>query len=168
MYYYIGAPYRVGEVPPWGGAVSTKDGYSCASGASGTTSTAYAICVNNGTASSGSSNSSEQWIAYTTPYYIYLAKLPIVANTVAGRTFYIYNPEKVIARSVMSKATFLADPITAIKNAPIMPVGSTYLASRHIFNLAQLQSENTTLQNTTIDNLDTVIENRYICTQNQV
>lgn len=110
----------------------------------------------------------EQWIAYMTPYYIYLAKLPIPSYTVANRTFYIYNPEKVIPTATLSKTAFLADPTTAIKNASLIPVGNTYLASRRIFNIAQLESENTTLKNTTIDNLDVVIDNRYLCTQSQV
>lgn len=141
----------------------------CASGASGTNSQPYAICVSpSEQTNTPATTSGEQWIAYTTPYYIYLAKLPITANTVAGKTFYIYNPEKVIARASMTKEAFLANPTQAIQNAPNIPVGNTSLTSRRIFNLAQLQSENNTLQNTTIDNLDTVIENRYLCTQNQV
>lgn len=64
----------------------------------------------------------EQWIAYATPYYIYMSKLPITPNTVAGRTFYIYNPEKVIAIATLSKTAFLANPTQAIQNAPTMPV----------------------------------------------
>jgi hypothetical protein len=46
------------------------------------------------------SATSEQWIAYTYPgaasTYIYLTKLPVPANTVAGKTFYVYNPERII------------------------------------------------------------------------
>lgn len=111
---------------------------------------------------------SEQWIAYTTPYYIYLAKLPITPNTVAGKTFYIYNPEKVIARATMTKAAFLADPITAIKNAPTKIIGNTGMyTSRNLFNLAQLESESDTVKNATVDSITTSIAYRYLCTQNQ-
>lgn len=65
---------------------------------------------------------SEQWIAYATPYYIYLTKTPVAPTTIGGKTFYIYNPEKVIAIASMSKATFLANPENAIKNAPTVSV----------------------------------------------
>lgn len=143
---------------------ATKDEYFATSGSSGTSLTAYALCASSTPATTG-----EQWIAYTTPYYIYLSKLPITANTVAGKTFYIYNPEKVITRASMTKETFLANPTTAIKNAPTIAVGSTGMfTSRNLFNLAQLESENGTIQTTTTNNLTTAIAYRYLCTQNQV
>lgn len=133
----------------------------------------YYTPTSGGTCSGGTTTppatTNEQWIAYTTPYYIYLSKLPITANTVAGKTFYIYNPEKVITRASMTKATFLADPITAIKNAPNITVGSTgVMTSRDIFNLAQLQSEDAAIQTSTINNLTTSIAYRYLCAENQV
>ncbi len=80
MYYYIGAPYKTGTVPPWGGAVSTKDGYSCASGASGTTSTAYAVCVNDGTSVSNPASSCRNF-TYPTSDNINVSTNSYVANT---------------------------------------------------------------------------------------
>ncbi len=96
---------------------ATKDEYFATSGSSGTSLTVYALCASNTPVTTG-----EQWIAYATPYYIYMSKLPITPNTVAGKTFYIYNPEKVIAVATLSKTAFLANPTTAIKNAPTIPV----------------------------------------------
>lgn len=112
-----------------------------------------------------------QWLAYTYPgyasSYIYLTKLPVPANTVAGKTFYVYNPERIIQG--MSEATFLADPSTAIKNATVVPVGNiSSPPKRLLFNMAQLQSESTTTQATTIDGITTAIPHRYLCTENMV
>lgn len=109
----------------------------------------------------------EQWIAYLGAYYIYLARTPVETNTVGGQTFYVYNPEKVIPLSTMSKAVFLADPVTAIKNAPLLPVGTAPLASRNIFNLAQLQSEPVVTQNSTLQYLTQFIAYRYLCRESK-
>lgn len=80
----------------------------------------------------------------------------------------MYNPEKVIAIASMSKATFLANPEDAIKNAPTIPVANTgVFTSRNLFNTAQLQSESATIQNATIDGITQFIAYRYLCTQNQ-
>ncbi len=68
----------------------------------------------------------------------------------------------------MSKATFLANPTTAIKNAPLLPVGTAPLASRNIFNLAQLQSEPSAIQNTTLQYLTQFIPYRYLCRESKV
>ena len=67
----------------------------------------------------------------------------------------------------MPKATFLANPETAIKNAPLLPVGTAPLASRNIFNVAQLQSETATIQNTTLQNITSFIAYRYLCRENK-
>ncbi len=67
----------------------------------------------------------------------------------------------------MSKAAFLANPITAIKNAPTLPIGTAPLASRNIFNLAQLQSESTTIQNSTLQYITQFIAYRYLCRENK-
>lgn len=169
-YYYIGNVIKAGETNAYTALTPTNDGYVCASGASGTNSQPYAICVSPSKPSTPPATppvANEQWIAYTTPYFIYLAKLPIAANTVAGKTFYIYNPEKVIARASMTKETFLANPAQAIQNAPTIPVGSTgVFTSRNLFNLAQLQSESDIIKNATIDSITASIAYRYLCTQN--
>lgn len=68
----------------------------------------------------------------------------------------------------MSKAQFLANPTTAIKNAPLLPVGTAPLASRNIFNLAQLQSESATTQNSTLQNITNFITYRYLCRESKV
>jgi len=69
----------------------------------------------------------------------------------------------------MTKAAFLADPITAIKNALPLPVGNTRTPrSRLQFNIDQLLSETPAVQATTIDNLDTSILNRFLCKTNGV
>lgn len=68
----------------------------------------------------------------------------------------------------MSKETFLANPTQAIQNAPTINVGSAgVFTSRNLFNLAQLQSETSTIQTATINNITTSIAYRYLCTQNQ-
>lgn len=110
----------------------------------------------------------QQWTAYIGAYYIYLSRTPVETNTVGGQTFYVYNPEKVIPLSTMSKAQFLANPTTAIKNAPLLPVGTAPLASRNIFNLAQLQSESVTTQNSTLQNITNFIAYRYLCRESKV
>ena len=69
----------------------------------------------------------------------------------------------------MTKAAFLADPVAAIKNAEVIPVGNTRTPhSRLQFNFAQIQSEALATQTATIDNLDTIVANRYMCTQDVV
>lgn len=109
-------------------------------------------------------------MAYTYPgyasSYIILSKLPIVPTTVAGKTFYIYNPERIITG--MSEATFLANPVTAIKNATVLPIGNTRDVTRLIFNMAQLQSEPAATQAATIDSITSFVPHRYMCTENAV
>ncbi len=64
---------------------------------------------------------SEEWEAYSySSNFIFLARHPIVPHAIAGKKFYIYNPEKIILN--MTKAQFLADPAAAIKNALPLPV----------------------------------------------
>ena len=75
------------------------------------------------------------------PYHIYIAKIPADIHTLSGKTFYIYNPEKIIPLASMSKRLFLSKPDWSYKKCPTIPIGTTALASRNIFNLAQLQSE---------------------------
>lgn len=67
----------------------------------------------------------------------------------------------------MSKAAFLANPVTAIKNAPLLPVGTAPLASRNIFNLAQLQSEVVATQNSTLQYITQFIAYRYLCRESK-
>jgi len=116
------------------------------------------------------STNDEQWLAYTYPgyasSYIILSKLPIVPTTVAGKTFYIYNPERIITG--MSEATFLANPVTAIKNATVLPIGNTRDVTRLIFNMAQLQSESAATQSATIDSITSFVPHRYMCTEDKV
>ncbi len=111
----------------------------------------------------GGTASTEKWEAYSySSAYIFLAKQPVVANTVAGKTFYVYNPERIILN--MTKAQFLANPATAIKNALPLPLGTTRTPrSRLQFNMAQLMSETPAVQATTIDNLDASVANRFLC-----
>ena len=85
----------------------------------------------------------DKWEAYSYSPYIFLAKHPIVKNTVAGKDFYIYNPERVIYN--MTKQQFLANPTAAINNARVIPIGNTRTpASRLQFNMLQLQNESST------------------------
>lgn len=112
----------------------------------------------------------QKWVAYTYPgyasSYIYISKLPTETHTVAGQTFYVYNPERVIRG--MSEATFMANPEEAIKNAPVVPVGNTRWTERLIFNLAQLESEAATTQTATLNALTSSVAHRYMCTENVV
>ena len=105
----------------------------------------------------------EQWEAYSySSAYIFLAKHPIKTNVVAGKTFYVYNPERMILN--MTKAQFLADPATAIKNALPLPVGyGRSPRSRLLFNMSQLLSEPVAAQRETITNLKSYIYSRYLC-----
>ncbi len=107
--------------------------------------------------------SPEKWEAYSySSAFIMLAKHPITANVVAGKTFYVYNPERIILN--MTKAQFLADPATAIKNAIPLPVGYTRTPrSRLLFNMSQLLSESVTTQRTTIASLKTSIPSKFLC-----
>lgn len=123
--------------------------------------------VKNTTTSTSPLPTTEKWVAYTGPYHIYIAKIPADAHTLSGKTFYIYNPEKIIPLASMSKTAFLANPTEAIKNAPTIPIGTTALASRNIFNLAQLQSESQTIQDTTIQNITNIIYYRYLCRESK-
>lgn len=90
------------------------------------------------------SNNTDKWEAYSyASNYIFLAKHPIVKNTVAGKDFYIYNPERVIYN--MTKQQFLANPTAAINNARVIPIGNTRTpASRLQFNMTQLLAESST------------------------
>ncbi len=112
--------------------------------------------------------SSEAWEAYSySSSFIFLAKHPIKANRVAGKTFYIYNPERVILN--MTKAQFLADPGTAIKNAISLP--ATYPPNpraRFLFNMSQLLAEPVDVQRSTINNLKSSILNRFLCSTDSV
>lgn len=107
--------------------------------------------------------SPEKWEAYSySSAFIMLAKHPITANVVAGKTFYVYNPERIILN--MTKTQFLADPATAIKNAIPLPVGYTRTPrSRLLFNMSQLLAEPVATQRTTITNLKSTIYSRYLC-----
>ena len=109
------------------------------------------------------SDVTDKWEAYSySSAYIFLAKHPITKNTVAGKDFYIYNPERVIYN--MTKQQFLANPTAAINNARVIPIGNTRTpASRLQFNMPQLLSETTAVQNTTITNLKSSIPNRFLC-----
>lgn len=83
-----------------------------------------------------------------------------------GKTFIVYDPVRIIKG--MSKATFLADPATAIKNAPVIPLGAAR-DKRVTFNLAQLQAETPTVQSTVIDGLSSSVNRlKYLCTQSMV
>ena len=63
----------------------------------------------------------ETWEAYSyNSSLIMLAKNPVNPTTIAGKTFYIYNPERIIFN--MTKEAFLANPQKAIQNAIILPV----------------------------------------------
>lgn len=112
----------------------------------------------------------DKWLAYTYPgyasSYIYLTKLPVTANTVAGKTFYVYNPERIITG--MTEAAFRADPSTAIKNATVLPIGNTRDITRLLFNMAQLQSEPVATQTAMIDSITSFIPHRYLCTENTI
>lgn len=105
----------------------------------------------------------EQWEAYSySSAYIFLAKHPIQTNVVAGKTFYVYNPERIILN--MTKAQFLADPATAIKNALPLPVGyGRTPRSRLLFNMSQLLAEPTATQRTAITNFKSAVPSRYLC-----
>lgn len=82
-----------------------------------------------------------------------------------GKTFLVYDPTKIIRG--MSETIFNLDPVAAIKNAPEVPIAATRY-SRVIFNLAQLQSEDVATQNATIDGLQSLVYNRYLCTQSMI
>lgn len=108
----------------------------------------------------------DKWEAYSySSSYIFLAKHPIVKNTVAGKDFYIYNPERIIYN--MTKQQFLANPTAAINNARVIPIGNTRTpASRLQFNMPQLSQEaitNPTQAIATINNLKSSIPNRFLC-----
>lgn len=112
----------------------------------------------------------EKWIAYSYPgyagLYIYLSRVPTV-TTVGTKNFIVYPNERMI--HAMPKATFLVDPVKAIQNAEVIQIANTRTPhSRLQFNFAQLFSEPFTTQATTIDNLDSVVVNKYLCTQNMV
>lgn len=115
-------------------------------------------------------STTEKWVAYTYPgyasSYIYISKLPTETHTIAGQTFYVYNPERVIRG--MSETTFMANPEDAIKNAPVIPVGNTRWTERLIFNKAQLESETAPTQTTVINSLTSFVAHKYMCTQNAV
>lgn len=69
----------------------------------------------------------------------------------------------------MPKATFLANPAQAIKNAEIIPVGNTRTPHTRLqFNLEQFKSETPTVQASVIDALDSSIVNKYMCTESKV
>lgn len=82
-----------------------------------------------------------------------------------GKTFLVYDPTRIIRGT--SEALFMLDPVTAIKNAPEVPIAATR-NSRVLFNIAQLQSEDVTTQNTTIDGLQSLVYNRYLCTESMI
>ncbi len=91
-----------------------------------------------------------------------LSKHPIPTHTVAGQTFYIYNPERLIRN--MTKAQFVADPTTAIRNATVLPIGRAIAPmSRVQFNMPQLLSETLTVQATTVTNLKSSVLSRFLC-----
>ena len=68
----------------------------------------------------------------------------------------------------MSEATFLANPVAAIKNATVLPIGNTRDVTRLIFNMAQLQSEPAATQAATIDSITSFVPHRYMCTEDKV
>ena len=63
----------------------------------------------------------EKWEAYSyNSSFIMLAKNPVDPTTVAGNTFYVYNPERIIFN--MTKEAFLANPQKAIQNSIVLPI----------------------------------------------
>lgn len=95
--------------------------------------------------------------------YILLSKHPITPNVVAGQTFYIYNPERMIRN--MTKEQFMANPAAAINNAIVLPIGRAIPPmSRLQFNMQQLiNAETPAVQATTITNLKSSILSRFLC-----
>lgn len=64
----------------------------------------------------------------------------------------------------MTKAQFLADPTTAIRNATVLPIGRAIAPmSRVQFNMPQLLSETSTVQATTVTNLKSSVLSRFLC-----
>ena len=114
-------------------------------------------------ATTAPSSAADRWEAYSySPAYIFLAKHPITSNTVAGQTFQVYNPERIIFN--MTKEQFLANPTAAINNARVIPIGRTRVpTSRLQFNLPQLLSETLAVQTTTVTNLKSSILSRFLC-----
>ncbi len=109
----------------------------------------------------------DKWQAYSySSHFIFLAKYPIPKNTVQGKDFYIYNPERIIFN--MTKEQFMANPTAAINNARVIPVGRTRVpTSRLQFNMPQLLSETSTpaggVQATTVTNLKSGVLSRFFC-----
>ena len=105
----------------------------------------------------------EKWEAYMySSAFIMLTKHPVDPNTVAGQTFYIYNPDRIIYN--MTKEAFLADPEKAIQNAMVLPIGNVrYPHARLQFNMPQLLSETATMQTTVITNFYAYVYSRFPC-----
>lgn len=110
----------------------------------------------------------EKWEAYSySSAFIMLSKHPIAPSTANGQTFYVYNPERMIVN--MTKAQFLADPVTAINNAAVLPIGYTRTPKTRLqFNMAQLLSETPAVQTTTVNNLKSSILSRFLCSTDEV
>lgn len=126
--------------------------------------------VKNTTTSTSPVPTTEKWVAYTYPgyasSYIYLSKLPTESHTIAGQTFYVYNPERIITG--MTETAFLANPSEAIKNAKVLPIGNTRDIERLIFNTKQLESEAPATQTATLNTITSFVAHRYMCTEDKI
>ncbi len=121
----------------------------------------------------------ENWIAYTHPgydaTYIYLAKLPPLSYTLAGRSFSVYDPIKVIRDGgANAKSNLINNPSATILAAPFIEIAQQRWF-RLIFNYAKFLSEPSATQQSVINGFcpagncsGGAISGSYFCTSNTV